>query len=1031
MRKFITYSCAFFGAAMLILNGHNLYAQSGPGGVGSSISNSVWLDAHAMGLPDGSPVGVWNDFSGNGNNFVQGASVRQPVYTTAGVGGIPTITFDGLNDVLTSGSIPAIETPNLTYFIVYDRTTTTSDMLITSDYTSAFNKWRTYMNNGQNTIISAQYSPNIRWVRYTDPPGASFFSSHITPSAIRTYNQGNLMMTRTLAYTTPTGHNHIFLGNKSATGTGTYIYTGQISEVIIYNTALNPLQRIMVENYLGAKYGMSIPVDRYAYDATHRFGLIGLGNDGTNTQTSARGAGILELSGAASMEANEHFLVAHTDFSTSEYNLVDLPASLPAHQRLQRTWRVGETGDVGTTTLTFHLGPDDFAVPETYRLLIDEDGVFTDATTLAGTYDEVAETITFTVNLSDGQYFTISGILSILDIHSITDGPWSEETTWDCTCIPAANDRVFIDPLTEVTVDVDAFTDLLRIEFLGSLVMDTDVTLDINADFEILGETDFTNGTISLTGDVDQTVHIISTAAVVVDLNNLYIENTSVDEVTFLERAFRLNGTMSPVRGNIVIDPSTRFIVSSTSATDGGRIGPIIPPTNFTGEFEVQRFIPPGLADWRDLCSPVIGSTFNDWDPDLAMSGPDFPDGCAFGPDGCFRSVTYTDHSIFTEILTSTAPILNGRGFEIFVGNDLETFDGTTLTSTGTLNDFTDVVKSYTTGWTIFGNPYASPISFATLTKAGGVGDYFYVYDPASGAYEWFDGASGTSSLPEITEDGLIATGQAVWIFATSAGSITLNQFDKSSANATYIRSHEEGDASLHLILDENSSTYSCTVMLEEKEGALDGADDLYDIRHLATGLEKAPSLAVQTNDAVLRKNFILNNGRDKSFTLHSSFLNDGYYTLSIENWGNFRAYQKILIFDRLTGETVNLKENNYVFYASADNPEAKSASRFTLILSNSVDAAENDGFVLANEANDGQLNIKQMGNIIDVQSSDDLPEATRISITNVLGQEEVFVTSAMILNGSNMITLPAHLKGLHIITLRTGDQLLTQKIML
>ncbi len=1030
MTKMISIARVIF-LALLGLTASVSFGQSGPGGVGTSATNKVWLDAHSMSFPDGSPVGSMLDLSGNGANFVQGASLRQPTYNATGISGIPSISFDGINDVLVSGAMAALNSANMTYFMVYDRTTLTSDMLINMNYLSGPTKYRTYMNSGAAFVLSAQYSPSINWVRYTDPAGASFMSAHYTPTNLQTYNQGTLMMTKTATNSVPTGHQNITLGNKSSIGTGTYVYTGEISEVIIYNTTLNPLQRIMVENYLGAKYAMTIPVDHYAFEGTHRFGLIGLGDDGTNTQTEAQGAGILELSDAAALGSGEFFLVAHTDFPTTEYNLVDLPVSLPDYQRLERTWRVDETGEVGTTTLTFHItGADDFAVPDSYRLLVDNDGVFTDATVVAGTYDAITSTVTFDVNLADGDYFTLAGILEIQFIHSITDGLWSEPTTWDCTCIPNASDHVFIDPATTVTVDIDAFVDFFRIEFNGTLVMDTDVTLDINGDWEILGITDFTAGEISLTGVVPQTVTIISTAAIVHELNDLTINNTSPGDVTFVDKTFILNGLLSPIRGNIVIDPTHTFIIASTSGTAGGRVGPIIPPTNFTGEFTVQRNIPSGLADWRDLSSPVIGSTFNTWDPDLAMSGPGFPDGCAFGPDGCFRSVTFMNHGIFNEVLNSSDPITNTRGYEIFVGSDLVSFIGTTLNSRGTLNTSADIVQVLNTGWTTIGNPYASPIAFSTLERTGSIGNYFYVYDPASGAYEWYDGASGTSSLAEITEDGLLATGQGIWVFASSVGSITYSQFNKVTNPATYIRSHET-DNSLKLVLSETGSTYSGSARIEESEAALDGLDEIIDIRHLETGMEKAPGIAIITGAEKIRKNYVKADGRDKSFDLYTKFLNEGYYKISVENWANFRTYRKILLYDALTGETVNLKENAYSFYALTTDPEVLEKTRFTLILSNSEDAVE-EGLTFTPTVDETDaLVIKQFGHILDIQTVEEQNQLSTITVTNVLGQYQSFVVTTQLVNGSNLVTLPAELNGFYILSVQTGDQVITKKLML
>lgn len=1027
MKKHLHYLLFVFG--LIIISTSSLFAQTGPAGVGNSTNNRIWLDAHSLGFADGSPVFSWDDLSGNESNFLQPASSKQPVYNTSGIGGVSSLTFDGVNDVMTSGAISGIETPNITYFMVYDKTTLTNDMLVNAKYASSPNKWRAYANAGQNKLIAAQYSPVIHWTRYDDPVGASFFSSHITPTNISLFNQGNLSFTRNSPYTVPTTHQDIYLGNISPNAVSTYTFTGEIAEFIVFNTALNPLERVLIENYLGAKYSLSIPDDRFDYEATHKFGVIGIADDGTNTQTVAQGADVLELSGATDMSAGEYFLVGHTDFSVSTYNDVDIPASLVDNKRLERTWRVGETGDVGAMTLNFKLGADnDFAVSSTYRLLVDEDGVFTDATIVEGTYDAASHSISFNVNLDDGDFFTLAGKLEILEIHSIVDGFWGETATWDCGCIPSANDFVFIDPSTTVTVNVDAITNYLSVESEATLLMTDEFTLDINGDWDIIGEVNLTGGAVSLTGSEAQNIEIIAATGTAL-LHDVILNNTSLDNVTMTGGTYNLGGTLFPQRGNLVIDPSTQFIVLSTSATEGGRVGVIEAPANISGNFSVQRFLPPGNADWRNLASPVSGATFSSWDSDLFMSGPGFPDGCAFGPDGCFKSIKHTNHSVTNDVLNISEEIENGLGYEVFVGDDLETFSGATITSTGPLNPSTDIVSSFTTGWTVIGNPYASPINFSTLNKSSQIGDYYYVYDASTGAYQWYDGASNTSSVPEITEDGRIAIGQGVWVFASSAGTITYTQVDKTDNQATFIRGAATVDESLALELSENNSTYSCTMYLEEVEGAADGLDDVLDIRHLSTGTEKGPSIAVEMEGSeLIRKNFISKDGRDKSFELLTSFKNDGYYTLSLKNAVNFRAYSKILLFDYITGEKVDLKRTDYTFFTET---ALKNTRRFTLLLTNQQNGSANEVYTFTENSGDENITIKQLGDQIDILATEAPEEVSTVIITNLLGQSELFNTKLNLNQGSNVITLPNQLKGFYILSIQTGEKITTKKIML
>ena len=1023
--SFIGMSIFTFGA----------FAQTGPAGVGSSSENRVWLDANTINVTDSEPVTSWPDISGNSADFIQGNASQQPLLITSGIGGLPTVSFDGVNDAIYSASLAEVETPNITYFAVYERDALAFDMIVNSQYEGdGYFKWTSYSNATDNRVISAQFSPGIKTVSFVPSAGPAFLSSHITPTNLKAYYQGTLAGTKTSAYVTPTDHINIVLGNLSPTGFGKYDFGGDISEFILYNTAITDLQRILIENYLGAKYGMTIATDWYDYEATHNMGLIGIADDGVDVQDEATGVGLITLSGATDLGASEHFIIAHTNDSLNIFNDVNIPAFLSGSERLERTWKVDELGEVGTTTLTFNLADFgvDFGIPLTYRMLIDTDEDFTSgATIITGTYVPLTGELTFNVNLSDGDVFTIAAVYEPKDINSIVDGPWSQLSTWDCNCHPTYRDNVNIHTGDEVTVDEEAFVQNLTIESGAILTMDEDFTVNIYEDWVITGETNFSAGNIAFVGEVNQDISILTVSDDTIGLFNIIIANEAGGNVTFLNRNYLLTGTLSPNAGNLVIDPSTEFIIGSSSASEGGRVGPILGGTTVTGNFTVQRFIPPGVADWRDLASPVVGSTFDDWDPDLAMSGPGFPDGCAWGPDGCFQSVTYFEADAFIELENSSDPILNGRGFEIFVGNTLTSFDGSTLSSRGTINSSSPLAFNYGDGWSTIGNPYASPISFSTVTRTPEIGNYFYVYDPTSGGFEWYDGASGTSSIPEITEDGLMATGQAVWIFTTGTGTITFNQANKVENDATYIRSHMDDDA-LRLTLKENAATYSCTMYLEENSLASDGVENDLDIRHLSSPTQKGPSFAMKFGEDLLRKNQIAEDGRDKSFKLLAEVKKEGFYTISADNWGNFRYYRHIYLYDAITGHSYDLKERPYVYHAELnEDEETIDKDRFTLILSNGESGITNPSGAAKPEIESVSVEITQMDHVIDIAPSEDLGEISTITVTNVLGQTEVFSTQTMLLGGSNIITLPENIKGFHIITVRTGNQIISEKVIL
>lgn len=1023
MKKLSNYCNILFVTGLIFVFQNSTLAQTGPGGVGTSANNIIWLDVHAMGFANGASIGTLTDFSGNSNNFTQSSSTFQPTNTSNALNGLPVATFDGVNDHLKSGSIAALESANITYFIVFQQQTLTRQMLINATYTSNPNgKWRTYSNLNSNKIIGAHYSPSISHVGFTDDGDASFLSHHITSSTNRIYQEGLLQQSKTAAYTTPTGHTDIFLGNSNFPSTNNHTLNGFIAEVVVFNSSLTTFQREMVQNYLAAKYNISTVNDRYAFEGTHNIELVGIGDNGSNSQSTAKGKGVMEFSAPAGMTANEYLLAAHTDVPLSTFNLIDLPAALvtSGHQRWERTWRADETGDVGTTTITFDLaGINDFGASTSYRLLVDTDGIFADATVLTGTYS--SGSVSFNVDLNDSDYFTLAGIEDILEIHSIIDGDWGNPLTWDCLCIPGANDDVYIDPATSVTLNVDGNANYMEISTGGKLKINSDFNLSLLGEFEIIGTLEMTDGTISMDGSTAQYIEL---SGQTVDFNNIAINNTSGVDVDLFGGTYILNGKLSPNSGTTAIDGGATFIVNSTSATTGGRIGQIINPATITGTVAVRRFIPGGTADYRNMCSPIIGATFDHWDPDIFMSGPGFPDGCAFGPNGCFRSVKYHKNNVYVDVLNSTDPITNGTGYEIFLGDDLNTLSATTVTSTGTLNSGADIVRDMNTGWEILGNPYASPITYSTIQMTSQIGKYFYVYDTDAGSYQFYDNTTATpsASTAEIGPLGLVGIGQGIWVNASSAGSLTFKQTDKTDSDGTFIRSNQKMQ-DLQLVISEQGTTYHTVMSLQAHNEATDGMDSLMDIKHLSTGHEKAPGLAFDFgDDRIYRKNYFSSNGEDKTFNLYSKFLNQGYHIISARNLEAITDYKKVLLYDSETGEFFNLLESSeYVFFA-----EVGESDRFSLILSN-TDIEESNAMANNLEFND-EISITQMGHVLNLNSFE-FKENVTIILYNTLGQEEVRFTTNSLNEGDNLITVPSNVSGMNILSISVDGNRVSKKL--
>ncbi len=82
----------------LIISTISISAQTGPGGVGSTVTNTLWLQADDISQADGTSVSTWADRSGNGNDATQLSGANQSTYQTAEIGGRSVVRLDGVDD---------------------------------------------------------------------------------------------------------------------------------------------------------------------------------------------------------------------------------------------------------------------------------------------------------------------------------------------------------------------------------------------------------------------------------------------------------------------------------------------------------------------------------------------------------------------------------------------------------------------------------------------------------------------------------------------------------------------------------------------------------------------------------------------------------------------------------------------------------------------------------------------------------------------------------------------------------------------
>lgn len=394
------------------------YAQQGPGGAGNSASNVLWLDANRGVTLAAGAVNLWADQSGNGNNAAASAAGSRPAFVAGSVNGYPSFDFDGSTDELRVNDHNSLDLTQWHIFIV-----------VAVDVQKNYNAWFTKGDDGQENYEILSYSDgNIHNPTYYTDGTRTFPSSAAGQVVVGAFNIIEY------SYSIPVGRDvyknygsintddenktpqinamDIYIGNEKTTSR---FLNGDIAEAIMYNGPLNSAQRIIVNNYLAAKYNITLTAnDIYTMDnagnGNYDHDVAGIGQvDAANTQTDSRGSGIVEVSNPTNLGDGEYFIWGHNN-SALAATATDVPAGVIS--RFPRSWRISEVGEVGSVDVDFNLTGLGTVNAGHLRLLIDtdNDGLFADETPISGASGLGANVYRFSgvSNLNNNTRFTLA-----------------------------------------------------------------------------------------------------------------------------------------------------------------------------------------------------------------------------------------------------------------------------------------------------------------------------------------------------------------------------------------------------------------------------------------------------------------------------------------------------------------------------------------------------------------------------------------------------------------------------------------------
>jgi hypothetical protein len=378
-------------------------AQTGPGGVGNSASNVLWLRADNGVSVAGTAVTTWADRSGNGHVASPPGATAQPACMAGAVNGLPAVSFDGTDDQLHIPDAASLDLTQWDLFMVAAESapkanncwlskgsSTQPDYAMWSDLTGAVNMpiysafWGLNPASTAAGVTNAAFNvlqyrtPILGFGRVLYKNAAVAFGPAWSPLLVPAVNNQPLCLGST----------------SDASG---WFLNGRMAELILYNAPVNTAQQIIVENYLAAKYGTTLTtMDLYVQDnaanGNYDFDVAGIGSINIFTmQADSRGSGIVRINNPLGLGDNEFLFWGHDNGALSTLGVTDFPASVQA--RWARVWRVSEVrtsgaaADVGSVNITFDLTNQGPVTAGQLRLLVDmdNDGFFADETPIPAT----------------------------------------------------------------------------------------------------------------------------------------------------------------------------------------------------------------------------------------------------------------------------------------------------------------------------------------------------------------------------------------------------------------------------------------------------------------------------------------------------------------------------------------------------------------------------------------------------------------------------------------------------------------------
>jgi surface protein len=196
-------------------------------------------------------VSQWDDKSYNGNDLVQGTGSNQPTYDATGLLSQPTITFDGTTDYLQGTTEAQFDLSAFTIFAVCSGTGSYCGKNDPGTITTDVSRRKLQMTN--TVFNSGKDGDTVAYATNTASPNIRTWASASASSHKYWLNATKSTSTTTLDLTT---YNNVDFSVGAAFSSGAEKLTGDISELIVFNSSLSDSDIASVLSYLNGKWSV-------------------------------------------------------------------------------------------------------------------------------------------------------------------------------------------------------------------------------------------------------------------------------------------------------------------------------------------------------------------------------------------------------------------------------------------------------------------------------------------------------------------------------------------------------------------------------------------------------------------------------------------------------------------------------------------------------------------------------------------------------------------------------------------------------